>query len=69
MHLSTLALILTALVRVIITEMKYWLEASCGGKGRFTLNFHFVVHYWRKLGQELKQGNNLGAEADAEVNE
>jgi hypothetical protein len=41
-------------------------KASWGGKGLFSLNFHIVVHHWRKSGQELKQDWNLEAGADAE---
>jgi hypothetical protein len=44
-------------------------EASCGGKGLFSLHFHIAVHHQRKSGQELTQGRNLEAGADAEAME
>ena len=31
------------------------------------LHLHITVHHQRKLGQELKQGRNLEAEADADT--
>lgn len=31
-------------------------KAAWKGKGLFHLHFHITVHYWRKLGQELKEG-------------
>jgi hypothetical protein len=34
-------------------------------KGKLGLHFHIAVHYQRKPGQELKQGRNLEAGADA----
>ena len=44
-------------------------EASWGGKGLFSLCFHIAVHHQRKSGQELTQGRNLEAGADAEAME
>jgi diadenosine tetraphosphate (Ap4A) HIT family hydrolase len=41
-------------------------KASWGGKSLFGLHFHIIVHHEWKSGQELKQGRNLEAEADAE---
>jgi hypothetical protein len=43
-------------------------EASCRGKGLFSLHFHIAI-YQRKTGQKLKQGRNLEAGADAETME
>jgi hypothetical protein len=40
-------------------------KASWGTKGLFGLHFHIIINYWRKSGQELKQGWNLEAGADA----
>ena len=68
-HLSALALMLVALIRVIITVMKHWLEASCREKSLFALYFHFIVYHWRNLGQEVKLDSKLEAGADAEVSE
>ena len=44
-------------------------EASWGEKGLFSLHFHTAVHHQRTSGQELTQGSNLEAEADAETTE
>jgi hypothetical protein len=44
-------------------------EASWGGKSLFSLHFHTAVHHQRKSGQELTQGRNLEAGADAEAME
>ena len=33
-----------------------------GRKGFIWLNFHIIVHHWKKSGQEFKQGRNLEAE-------
>ena len=44
-------------------------EASWGGKGLFSLHFHIAVDHQRKSGQELTQGRNLEAGADAEAME
>ena len=38
-----------------------------GGKGIFDLPFYILILHWRKLGEELKQGKYLEAEADTEV--
>ena len=43
-------------------------KVSWVGKG-FGLQFWIIVCHWRKSGQELKQGENLEAEADAEAME
>ena len=40
-------------------------KATCGGKGLLGFCFHITVHNQRKEGQELKQGRNLEAGADA----
>jgi hypothetical protein len=37
------------------------------GKDLFSLHFHIAVHHQKKSGQELTQGRNLEAEADAEA--
>lgn len=37
-----------------------------GGKNLFDLYFQIIVHYWRKLGQELMQAWNLEVGANAE---
>jgi hypothetical protein len=42
-------------------------KTSWGGKGLFSLHFHIAVHHQRQSGQELKQGKNLEARADAEA--
>jgi hypothetical protein len=42
---------------------------QAGKEITFTLYFHIIVHHWRKLGQELKQGRNLEAGADSEAME
>ena len=44
-------------------------EASWRGKGRFGLHFYITVHHLRMSGQELIQGRNLEAGADAEAME
>jgi hypothetical protein len=44
-------------------------KASLGGKSLFGLYFHIAIHHQRKLGQELTQGRNLEAGADAEAME
>ncbi|KRY94820.1 hypothetical protein T4B_1409, partial [Trichinella pseudospiralis] len=41
-------------------------KASWGEKGLFGLGFHLTVHHQRKSEQELEQGRNLEAGADAE---
>jgi hypothetical protein len=53
------------LVRASVAVMKHHdPNASLGGKGLFSLNFHITVHHQRKSGLELKQGRNLEAGAD-----
>jgi hypothetical protein len=42
-------------------------RASWEEKGLFSLYFQMIVHHWRKSGQEIKQGRNLEAGADAEA--
>jgi hypothetical protein len=42
-------------------------KTSCGRKGSFSLHFHSVASHQGKLLQELQQGRNLVAGADAEV--
>ena len=42
-------------------------EANWGEEGLSSLHFHIAVHHQRKSGQELTQGMNLEAGADAEV--
>jgi hypothetical protein len=44
-------------------------KAIWGGKGLFSLYFHIAAHHKRKLEQELTQGRNLEAGADAEAME
>jgi hypothetical protein len=57
-----------ALVRVSIAAMKHHdQKASWGGKGLFSLHFHIAVRHQRKSGQELTQGRNLEAGADADA--
>ena len=52
-----------ALVRVTTAVAT---TATQEGKGLFGFHFHITAHHhWRKLGQELKQGRNLRAGADA----
>ena len=58
-----------ALVRVSIGATKHHKQATWEGKGLFCLGSHIIVHHWRKSGQELKQGRNLEAGADAEAME
>ena len=56
------------LVRISIGVTKHHdQKAIWGGKGLFGLYFHIAVHHWMNSGQELKQGKNLEADADAEV--
>jgi hypothetical protein len=43
-------------------------KANFESKGLFE-QVHIVVHHWRELGQELKQGRILEAGADAEAME
>ena len=52
------------LVSVSIAVMKHCDQtASYGWKGLFGLQFHIIVHRWRKLGQVLKQEAGTDAEA------
>jgi hypothetical protein len=44
-------------------------EASWGGKDLFSLHLHIAVYHQRKPGQELTQGRNLEAGADAKAME
>lgn len=55
-HLLTFQLIFIILVRVIICDETLWPAANWEVKCLFGLHFHSVVHHWRKVGQELKQG-------------
>jgi hypothetical protein len=56
--------------RVSITEMKHSDKKQVGQERvLFSLCFHITVHHWRKSGQELKQGCNLEAGADAKTME
>ena len=58
------------LVRVSIAMRKHHdQKASWGGKGLLGLHFSIAVHHQRKPEQELKQGRNLEAGADAEAME
>jgi hypothetical protein len=42
-------------------------KATCGGQGFFGLFFPIPVHHQGKSGQELTQGRDLEAGADAEA--
>jgi hypothetical protein len=44
-------------------------KATWGGKAYLILCFHITVHHIKTLGQELKEGRNLEAGADAEAME
>lgn len=58
------------LTRVLIVAVKYRdQKVNCGGKGLFNLNCQFIVHHWRKSGQELKEGRNQKTGAEAVVTE
>ena len=59
------------LVRVSIPALckHHGRDTSWGGKGLCSLHFHIAIHHQRKSGQELTQGRNLEAGADAEVME
>jgi hypothetical protein len=61
--------IIIVLVRVCICTKHYEQDASWGGKGLFSLDPLNVVHHQRKSGQEITQGRNLEAGADAEAME
>jgi hypothetical protein len=43
------------LVRFLFLHKHHDLEASWGGKGLFSLNFHIAVHHQRKSALDLKQ--------------
>jgi hypothetical protein len=43
------------------------IKETWGRKGLFGLYFHSTAHHQRKSGQELTQGRNLEAGADAEA--
>jgi len=47
--------------------MKHLDQSNPGGKGQLGLDFHITVRHQRKSGQELKQGRNTKAGADAEA--
>jgi hypothetical protein len=56
------------LVRVSVSVTKHQgQKASCWGNRLFGLHFHVPVHHWRKAEQELTQGRNLEAGAEAEA--
>ena len=60
---------MVVLVRVSIAVSKHHVQkASLGRKSFFDLHFHIPVHQ-RKSEQELKQGRDLKAGADAEAME
>ena len=42
-------------------------KRTLGGKSLFGLHFHTIAYHRRESGQELKQGQNLEAGADAEA--
>jgi hypothetical protein len=46
-----------------------WTNVTWGAKGLFSLHIHITVYHQKKSVQELKQGRNLKARADAEVME
>jgi hypothetical protein len=47
--------------------MKHHNQSNLDRNGVSGLHFHIIVHHRRKSGQELKQGRNLEAGADAEA--
>jgi hypothetical protein len=57
------------LVRVSIPALckHHGRDTSWGGKGLCSLHFHIAIHHQRKSGQELTQGRDLEAGADAEA--
>lgn len=55
------------LVRVTNAVTKHHDKRNLKGKGLFGFCIQITVHHLRKLGQELKQGRGLEAEADAEA--
>ena len=63
-------LIYSILVKVCIPAQNIMTKKQVGeGKGVFSLHFHIAVHLQRKSGQELTQGRNLEAGADADAME
>ena len=42
-------------------------QASWGGEGLFSLRFHNTVHHQKKSEEEIKQGKDLEAGADAKA--
>ena len=51
------------------TLMKHYDQNQVGGEKvyLFGLQFHMIIHHWRKSGQELKQDRNLKAGAEVEA--
>lgn len=52
------------------TTIQWWntmVRAAWVGKSLFDLHLHITVLHWRKYGQQLKQGRNEEAGADAEA--
>jgi hypothetical protein len=49
--------------------MKHYDQRNLGGKTLIGLDVHTTVHHLRKSEQELKQGRDLEAGADAEATE
>lgn len=49
--------------------MKHYDQNQVGGEKvyLFGLQFHMIIHHWRKSGQELKQDRNLKAGAEVEA--
>lgn len=43
-----------------------WPRASCGGEDLLHSELHITVHHRNRSGQELHQGRNAEADADAE---
>ena len=63
-----LSVCLSVLVRFSIAVMKHHdQKASWGEEGLSGSHVHITVHHWRTSGQELTQGRNLEAGADAEI--
>ena len=57
----------TDLVRVTLAVMRCHDQINSAGKGSFCLSFYITVLHQRKSGQELTQGRDLEAGADAEA--
>lgn len=53
-------------VSIVVTKLNHQNE-GWGEKGLHGLHFHIADHYIRNLGQELNQGTNLEAGANAEA--